>query len=1323
MVLHAQVPTSGLVLYYPFSGNSNDGSGNGHNATPVNGPNLTRDRFGQLNRAYTFDGVNDYFRVTNHADFLFDTGSSFTISVWFRTCMPSDDRGKRPCFFGIPKTQGSVSSEDKKGYGLNYFNQDPRSVEAHGETTPAAGTAGSGISYLTNMQLNDGLWHHAVFVLNYTTKTEILYVDNTSYSESFTFAFPPVNRTANPSDAYIGTNPRFIGTVVAEHFHGDIDDIRVYNRALTTTEVNALYTESGWPTSLNRTLNFNFEAVDDTVICKGDSVRLLLSGTYDGVFWNTTEGISDPQVRNPIAKPTQTTTYEVTGYREIYRDPCGDTVILRKSVRVIVLDPPIANAGSAQFLCTGDTLTLGGLTTGGLPPYQWQWTPSIGLDNDKIERPNVVVTQSERYQVIVTDAKGCRDTAFVSVTVVDPPEVEIVGTDTAYYCQGSGVLELVAEGQGGNPPYRYRWSGEGLNRTDSSVVLVEPTKETMYVVEISDGAGICTGLDSVLVIPVDRPEAEAGEGQVLCVGAVVELGDGSGGNAGWEYDWQPRAGLDDGSVANPRASPNLTTVYRLRVSDAKTGCWSEDSVEVRVEDVEVASTESILDYGLLGGCRTDSVALLTLQNSGKSKGTITSWRSEVSGVSVLDVGSEIPELGTTGVRVRFAPSGSGSYSGRLVLYVGPCEDSVVVEVVGSKESSSIGIDVGSVDFGLVRSCDVGEVDTVLVITNSSASPAEIGPGLVRMPYEIVSPSLPATVGAGERLEVRLRYRPVGVGRYVDELRLPYASGACRDTLRVSLRGEVEEVVLASNIESIDFGLLDGCTTSRDTVIEVENGSSFAITLDGARLPSGYVLLESLPLSIPSGSRRSLRLRYSPSSGGVAQGDGVLEYSPCSGALSIGLRGEKRGVRYTMVDTVDFGEIVSCVGIEKGVVIGLLLESEGTGDGSIRSVRVEGSFASDLQGGEVLEDGKEKEFGIRFVPPGEGVYEGALIVELEPCGVERRVELRGRLSRASMRGEGLSFGVVPSGSQRRGEVLFVNDGSSSERVERVRGVVSPFQVVGTTPMLPATLEVGDTLRVEIDYEAEGGPSRSDVVIEVSSPCAVEYMAEVVGEGTMGGYSRIVLPELIGSPGEELRLRVEVSESSGLDAVEGVGFVAEVGFESSVLVGLGGSVGEIEGDERIVEVRGDVSGGEVLVGVTLGRVESTGLRLRSIRWEDGTGGVLPVSVDTVHGSFTLSGLCRTGGVRLYDPRGGVGIKSVSPNPSGGKVRIVYSVVESGAHSMRVVDGMGRQVGLVFSGLFIPGEYELEWMGAGLSSGIYWIVLETPTLVLTEPLQVKN
>ena len=51
--------TDGLVVWYPFSGNANDQSGNGNHAT-VYGATLTADRFGNPNSAYWFDGVNDY---------------------------------------------------------------------------------------------------------------------------------------------------------------------------------------------------------------------------------------------------------------------------------------------------------------------------------------------------------------------------------------------------------------------------------------------------------------------------------------------------------------------------------------------------------------------------------------------------------------------------------------------------------------------------------------------------------------------------------------------------------------------------------------------------------------------------------------------------------------------------------------------------------------------------------------------------------------------------------------------------------------------------------------------------------------------------------------------------------------------------------------------------------------------------------------------------------------------------------------------------------------------------------------------------------------
>ena len=53
----SQIPTNGLVGYWPFKGNANDESGNGHDGT-VNGPTLTTDRFGNANSAYYFNGIH-----------------------------------------------------------------------------------------------------------------------------------------------------------------------------------------------------------------------------------------------------------------------------------------------------------------------------------------------------------------------------------------------------------------------------------------------------------------------------------------------------------------------------------------------------------------------------------------------------------------------------------------------------------------------------------------------------------------------------------------------------------------------------------------------------------------------------------------------------------------------------------------------------------------------------------------------------------------------------------------------------------------------------------------------------------------------------------------------------------------------------------------------------------------------------------------------------------------------------------------------------------------------------------------------------------------
>ena len=72
-------PNLGLVAWYPFNGNAQDESGNGHHGK-VNGATLCKDRKGKDDSAYNFDGVDDFIRIAN-SDFM--NPSSISISCWY----------------------------------------------------------------------------------------------------------------------------------------------------------------------------------------------------------------------------------------------------------------------------------------------------------------------------------------------------------------------------------------------------------------------------------------------------------------------------------------------------------------------------------------------------------------------------------------------------------------------------------------------------------------------------------------------------------------------------------------------------------------------------------------------------------------------------------------------------------------------------------------------------------------------------------------------------------------------------------------------------------------------------------------------------------------------------------------------------------------------------------------------------------------------------------------------------------------------------------------------------------------------------------------
>jgi hypothetical protein len=210
---------AGLVAYYPFNGNANDESGNGHNATLV-GPTLTADRFGIPNSAYHLDGVNDYIRVPSQLT----TNNPFTWSVWFRPDFTS--------------TNGEMSILNQGG--------DPGA----GEISPAIwvnqvtmpGTivfyTWDGTGHLlpsqTRAQWNTNVWYH-VAVTSDEAGNRYLYVngvcENTATNLQFGWNCPNV---------YIGACPAY-PAYYAGYFHGDIDEVRIYDRALSPAEIKQLY--------------------------------------------------------------------------------------------------------------------------------------------------------------------------------------------------------------------------------------------------------------------------------------------------------------------------------------------------------------------------------------------------------------------------------------------------------------------------------------------------------------------------------------------------------------------------------------------------------------------------------------------------------------------------------------------------------------------------------------------------------------------------------------------------------------------------------------------------------------------------------------------------------------------------------------------------------------------------------------------------------------------------------------------------------------------------------------------------------------------------
>lgn len=270
------MPSNGLVAWWPFSGNANDESGNGNHGT-VNGATLTADRFGNSNKAFSFSGSASCQNITVPNSTSLNT-NNLTINCWIyaldsnmtvlEKSDPSDASKLSYAITFKDEFQGWKGLKTSYGVGNCSFSTQNPSFWSLQNTFPNNNWIMITIKIYSNGDIEQYLNSNLVF--------------SASGTQSFISCNDPLS-SLRIGGVHWNNDP--------ECFNGYIDDIGIWNRALTTSEILNLY--NGCPSVVN------LQPINQTETIGTNAQFIVGSSSPSAAYqWQTDLGLGFQNISN-----------------------------------------------------------------------------------------------------------------------------------------------------------------------------------------------------------------------------------------------------------------------------------------------------------------------------------------------------------------------------------------------------------------------------------------------------------------------------------------------------------------------------------------------------------------------------------------------------------------------------------------------------------------------------------------------------------------------------------------------------------------------------------------------------------------------------------------------------------------------------------------------------------------------------------------------------------------------------------------------------------------------------------------------------------------